>query len=867
MNLQLLDLGWAEPVPQHLMPQGDCYLWQPGLISLHAAADLLMALAYGLIPPLLIYGGLRRKNIPCTRLFNWLCVLIWMASASHFMEYWTVWHPAYWLAGIIKVIAAGMAGVTVLVLISVLVRSLALPWWRSHQRLNARLRAGQRNHWLREGPLRPFSQQGSIAMCDPEVCHTFERAAVGIAHVGLEGQWQRVNQRLCDLLGYSREALLQGNLLAITHPDDRASAELGVRTELLRDWVDPETREMRWVCKDGREIWVNLAVSLVCRSSGEPDYFIVVAEDISDRKQVEETLFKAKELAEITLKSIGDAVITTNAQGRVTYLNPVAEKLTGWCNGDAVDQDLLTVFNIIHEVTREPAVNPVEMVLRKRCIVSLADHTLLIAKDGHEFAIEDSAAPIFDQAGALMGTVLVFRDVSQSREMSRQLSWQAQHDTLTGLVNRWRFEQELTQAIEDAVNDNQQHSLCYLDLDQFKIVNDTCGHIAGDELLRQVARMLQHNIRASDILARLGGDEFGILLYNCPIENARIIAQKLQRLIQDFRFMWKDRSFVVGASIGIVTLDGETRDLATVLSAADVACYAAKDAGRNRIHVYRANDQILNRQRSERQWTVKIRHALEYNQFRLYYQRITPTVPGNLLLSDHYEILVRMVDETGKLVPPMAFIPAAERYGLMPEIDRWVVQTFFASYETFAQQAIADSGNGSRPTFMLNLSGTSVCSDKFLTMLVEQLRTGKVPPHHICFEITETAAIANLSQAADFISKLRAFGCQFALDDFGSGMSSFGYLKNLPIDYLKIDGNFIRDILEDPVDYTIVEFISHISRTIGMKTIAEFVESQVVRDRLRLIGVDYVQGYGISIPTPLPVYVPGERPSPSFGKS
>ncbi|MGF1499504.1 MAG: EAL domain-containing protein [Elainellaceae cyanobacterium] len=774
-----------------------------------------------LIPPSLLRYTQQRQGLPYSNLLYWLSALILVFGVARLIESWNPEHVAPWIAVATKGVAVGTAWLTILVLASILLI-------------------------LRRSSM-------AIAPSDSDMSDTFEQAAVGIAHLGLEGQWLCVNQRLCHILGYGRAELLQDTLQTITHPDDR-SGEARFRAQILDGLVDHHSQEQRCIRGDGHYIWVSLTLSLMRYPSGAPRYFVAVVEDISDRKQMEEALFKQKELAETTLKSIGDGVITTDADGRITYLNPVAEELTGWRNSEAIGQELLTVFKIVHEITREPAINPIEIVLRRRRIVTLASHTLLIAKSGHEFAIEDSAAPIFDRAGAIIGTVLVFRDVSQSREMSRQLSWQAQHDALTGLVNRWQFEQELTQAIAEAVNDNQRHSLCYLDLDQFKIVNDTCGHVAGDELLRQVGRMLQQNIRASDLLARLGGDEFGILLYNCPVENAHTIAQKLQRLLQDYRFVWKDRSFVVGVSIGIVTIDDESRDLATVLSAADVACYAAKDAGRNHIHVYRANDQILNRQRSERQWTVKIRHALEHNQFRLYYQRIAPTVPGNLQLFDHYEILVRMVDETDKLVPPMAFIPAAERYGLMPEIDRWVVQTFFASYEAFTQQAIASSDSHGSPTFMLNLSGTSVCNDQFLTMLVEQFRAGIVPPQHICFEITETAAIANLSQAVDFIRKLKAFGCQFALDDFGSGMSSFGYLKNLPIDYLKIDGNFIRDILEDPVDYTIVEFISHISRTIGMKTIAEFVENQIVRDRLCLMGVDYVQGYGISLPEPLSVH-------------
>ncbi|NEQ97285.1 MAG: EAL domain-containing protein [Cyanothece sp. SIO2G6] len=693
---------------------------------------------------------------------------------------------------------------------------------------------------------------------------TFEQAAVGLAHLNMHGQWLRVNQRLCDILGYERNDLFQCTFLDITHPDDLETDAESI-AQILTQKIDYYSVEKRYIRPDQSYVWVNLTVSLTWRYSGKsdtalspntPDYFIVVMEDISDRKRIEAELFAEKELAEITLKAIGDGVLTTDASGHITYINPVGEQLTGWLNEEALGQTSTSVLNILHEVTHEPMMSPIEQTLQTQQIVELANHSVLVAKDGQERAIEDSSAPIFDRDSNLVGAVLILRDVSQSRELAQKLSWQARHDSLTGLINRWGFEQELTHVMASLPDEHQHHSLCYLDLDQFKIVNDTCGHVAGDELLRQIAQLLRQNIRAADILARLGGDEFGILLQGCSLNHAQAIAEKMRQQIQDFRFIWQEKSFAIGVSIGIVAISSnntEFQDLTAVLSAADAACYAAKGAGRNRIHLYQVDDHTLNQQRSERQWTVKIRHALEHNQFQLHYHQVTPADPDRSQLGEHYEILVRMIDHKGGLIPPMAFIPAAERYGLMPEVDQWVVQTTFEYYDHLIQQIMTTMGSRTTPKLMINLSGTSLCNERFLTLLVNWFRAKRVPPSLICFEITETAAIANLSQAINFIDILKTFGCQFALDDFGSGMSSFGYLKNLPVDYLKIDGNFIRDILDDPVDCTIVRFISSLSQTLGIKTIAEFVENQQIRDRLQTIGVDYVQGYGIARPIPFQI--------------
>ena len=565
-----------------------------------------------------------------------------------------------------------------------------------------------------------------------------------------------------------------------------------------------------------------------------------------DHQRFEKTIRQEKELAQVTLQSIGDAVITTDWAGKVQYINPVAEKLTGWKTLEAHGQVLLEVFRIIDENSRATAENLVEEVWRSGQIVKLVNCTVLIARDGTEYAIDVSAAPIGIHQGIMIGTVLVFRDNTQSRSLAHQLSWQATHDTLTKLVNRCGFEQHLAKAIASAQHEETQHALCYLDLDQFKVVNDTCGHVAGDELLRQVSVLLRQRIRSTDILARLGGDEFGILLYQCSLQKAEQIVNSLQTLIQNFRFTWDGKTFTIGVSIGLVAIDHSSLDVNSLLGAADVACYAAKDKGGNYIQVYRAEDQELARQRGERQWILKIHAALEENRFCLYCQQIAPVAAA--LGETHCEVLLRMIDEEGGLVPPMAFIPAAERYNLMPVIDQWVIRTFFASYTQHLGEELRHQPHR---VYTINLSGASVNHNQFLDFLKELFAQYPIPPQSICFEITETTAVTNLRQAAQLVRELKQLGCRFALDDFGSGMSSLAYLKNLPVDYLKIDGSFVKNITSDQVNYALVECFNRVGQVMGMKTIAEFVENEATLEMLQSLGVNYAQGYGIAKPCPL----------------
>ena len=587
------------------------------------------------------------------------------------------------------------------------------------------------------------------------------------------------------------------------------------------------------------QLWFLARISLLSNNS-----VVWVVRDITERKHLEQALFQEKELAQITLQSIGDAVITTDAMGKVLEMNTAAEQMTGWQKEQARGLPLLDIFKIVNETTRQPVENPIYRALHEDRVVELANNTILIARDSTEYYIADSAAPIRDRRGKQIGAVMVFRDVTESRQLALQLSWQASHDALTKLYNRREFEKKIVEAINNSKNKNSQYVLCYLDLDQFKVVNDTCGHAAGDELLRQVSALLQQQVRSTDAIGRLGGDEFGILLSRCSLETAEQLAEKLRKSIHDIRFCWQGKTFTIGVSIGLIALNAETQDLTKILSAADAACFAAKHRGRNCVHVYRADDQELARQQGELQWLSNLNQALVENRFRLYSQKIIPLNMDDS--SEHHEVLLRLVDEQGKLILPMAFIPAAERYSLMPKIDRWVIETFIRRYQTDQNLKPKSCDQW----YSLNISGASLNNEQFVSFLQEQLTQCSFP-QKICFEITETTAISNLTKAVKFMGDLIKLGCCFALDDFGSGMSSLAYLKNLPVSYLKIDGSFVKNMVKDPIDRGMVESCNRMAHLMGIKTIAEFVEDEATLEQLRNLGVDYAQGHTIGKPYPL----------------
>jgi len=546
------------------------------------------------------------------------------------------------------------------------------------------------------------------------------------------------------------------------------------------------------------------------------------------------------------LDSLAEAVIATDAEGRIEYLNPAAETLTGSVAPDAVGKTLQEIVGLADESDRRPLSDPVRHTLASGAPINLNRRALLLSRsNGTERSIELSASPIRNAAGEVTGTVLLLHDVTEMRGLARQMSYQATHDALTGLVNRHEFERRTTEAIERGHRGDGQHVLCYLDLDRFKVVNDTSGHLAGDSMLREVAKILRDAVRDSDTVGRLGGDEFGMLLIGCPLEKARQIADDVCRAVSDYRFVWKDRIFNIGVSIGLVEISRESGSLEELLAAADSASYVAKKQGSGRVAVYSARDEALARHSGEIQWLQRLQGALKENRFQLYHQPIVPT-----FAEDHgpaMEVLVRLQDETGRDVPPSEFVRAAERYRLMGLVDRWVVQTTLAA---LGRGAISIPPHRS---LAINISGQTLGDVQFLEFVVECLDSTGVSPAQVCFEITESAVVANLDHARRFVGVLHGMGCQFALDDFGSGVGSFSNLKTLPMDYLKIDGSFMRNLARDSVNQAMVTAMIKLARTLNFKVIAEQVEDAAALEAARKMGVDFVQGYAIGRPQPLPL--------------
>lgn len=624
--------------------------------------------------------------------------------------------------------------------------------------------------------------------------------------------------------------------------------------QVLREAGHPDPLDTERLCRPGAKLELRIArpgktklyyeVSVSENHQDQELRFTGAVRDITERKAVEAQLHRERDLAQVTLASIGDGVITTDEAGVIQYINPVAARLTGWPAHQAKGQLITTVYNLQDEHTHQPLPNPVREVLKRSQLLPRREHALLLRRDQDSVPVLDTTAPIRSRDGILIGAVLVFHDVTVTLNLARELTHQATHDALTGIPNRREFERRLNELLARPEPQTQQHVLCYLDLDQFKIVNDTCGHVAGDELLRQVTQLMRGLLRAADTLARLGGDEFGLILQNCPLERALQLANKLREAIADFRFGWEGKSFSIGVSIGLVCIDSEQRDLGLLLACADAACYAAKESGRNRVHVYQADDSRLMEQQGQMQWVARLQSALDQDRLRLYVQPIVPLFPAPGQKT-HYEILVRL-EEEGKLILPGAFLPAAERYGLMPRIDQWVVNNTLAWMGDRLRQSGSLDG-----VYCINLSGASLSDERFRQSLHATLEQLHLPPGAVCFEITETAAVAHLSKVVHFIGEVKQLGCLFALDDFGSGLSSFAYLKNLPVDFLKIDGGFVKDIETDPIDLAMVQAINAIGHVMGLQTIAEYVSSPGILERIRDIGVDFAQGFHLGEPQPL----------------
>ncbi|MCU7834330.1 MAG: EAL domain-containing protein [gamma proteobacterium symbiont of Taylorina sp.] len=565
--------------------------------------------------------------------------------------------------------------------------------------------------------------------------------------------------------------------------------------------------------------------------------------EITLRKESEELLFAEKERFLVTLDSIDDAVITVDKKERVLYLNPKATELTGWDSINAINQPITKVVNLLNGDSRTPTENILRRVIDEQVPHRSADSLFLAHRDGYIISVKQLISPMRNRNNEVVGAVIALHDITDAKRMEQNLNYQASHDSLTGLINRTEFENRLRQSVEHCKTDKSTHALFYIDLDNFKIINDTCGHMAGDQLLCQITKILEDKLRRGDTLARLGGDEFGGILDGCPIDRAELIARDICQRIQNYLFVWEDHQFNIGASIGLVQINEDSQHIERLMSMADSSCYAAKDLGRNRVFVYQDDDAGMMQKQGEMQWVSRINKAFLEDRFVLYFQLISPVNRKEKGL--HFEILLRMLDEHNNLIAPGEFLPAAEHYDSIKTIDHWVVRNTFAwlnSHPEITQQVKLCS---------INLSGHSLGDEHFMHHLKEYFKTNHFPAHKICFEVTETAAIQNLSVAIHFIDTIKKLGCSFSLDDFGSGMSSFGYLKQLSIDYLKIDGLFVKDIVIDPVDAAMVKSINEVGQIMGLKTIAEYVENDDVLDAIREIGVDFAQGYAISHPKPL----------------
>ncbi|MEK6749482.1 MAG: EAL domain-containing protein [Pseudomonadota bacterium] len=561
-------------------------------------------------------------------------------------------------------------------------------------------------------------------------------------------------------------------------------------------------------------------------------------------RQARVALYTEKEKAQVTLDSMVEGVLVVTAEGRVDFVNPVAERLCGWREGEARGR---LAGEVLGGATQpQDGQNP----LLDACVAVCCDGEAVINTSGigyrcidnSEKIIEYTVSPMRDPSGSVLGAVILLRDVTEMRALGFELNFQARHDLLTGVLNRSEFENQLLLALEGARGGMLMHAYLHIDIDWFKRINDTMGRPAGDVILRQIAAVLSGRTQETDLIARLGSDEFGVLLVGCSEQRAELVAEEIRAAVHYSNFMWNDKNISMTISIGIAPIGADCGGVYDVLRAGDFACVAAKERGRNIVHTFKSDDRSLVLHQSRVHWMQRVNRALENNRFCLYAEPIKP-LADYTQGSAGYELLLRMIDDDGRLVYPMAFLPAAERYEMMPAIDRWVVEHAFSQLSTLSEQEFAQVS-----CFNINLSGQSICERSFAAFLIRTLRSGNVPPEKICFEITESTAVTNISQAMNLMTSLRKLGVRFALDDFGRGTSSFEYLKNLPVDYIKIDGIFVRNIFRDQTDYELVKSVGQIAKIMGIKTVAEYVENDRVRNTLIELGIHYGQGTGIAQP-------------------
>ena len=677
----------------------------------------------------------------------------------------------------------------------------------------------------------------------------FESIGDAVITTNATGKVSYLNRQAQQLIGQDEKDVL-GHLL-----DD----VLVLETEVKAEQDSPATgNAYRLHSGTGEALYVDVSRSPIHDDFDHEFGSVVILRDITQRKEVEETLRKNEERFALISRGTSDGIWDYNLETGQIYFSERWKAMLGYAE-DEFEDSFRSWQRVIHE-------NDLGEILHAwtECMTGASQsfnvEYRLTTRSGELKWVECRGLVLLSDQDVPIRIAGSHTDISQRKTSEQKLLWNSTHDTLTGLANRHAFEQCLDRELKLARRVEVEHALLYMDLDQFKVINDTCGHVAGDQLLRQLSAVLTKIIRGSDTLARLGGDEFAIFLKDCPVRKAVSIANLVRETIEDYCFVWEKQTFRVGASLGVVAIKRANASRNEVLAAADIACYAAKDMGRNRVHLYQESDDQMALRHREMHSVARITRALQEDRFVLYCQPIVP-VDGPGTAVSMQEILVRMLDEQGEIIAPDQFIPAAERYNLMPAIDRWVIRNLFV-------KLARDSKNGCLDAELIttvNLSGCSINEEGFLNFIKEQFATFSISPEQICFEVTETVAVANLAQAAVFIEELKALGCLFALDDFGSGLSSFGYLKNLPVDYLKIDGQFVRDMVDDPIDAAMVSAINQIGQVMGMKTIAEFVENKAILKRLFELGVDYAQGYGLAKPGPLDDAQPEKLESVSQG--
>ncbi len=647
------------------------------------------------------------------------------------------------------------------------------------------------------------------------------------------------NESAGSLVGLESAQLVGREIADLVKPAYRALFRKTVAKRLAGENA-PQRIEMQLINGNQTGLWVEAQSSNIEFRGRQA--ILTVARDVSHRKSLEVSLSRSKRQAQYTLESISEGVITTDNDGRIDYMNLAAEALIGTNRDDAAGHRVGELFTLVDDADRRPLGDPVERCLAMRRRVNMGRRAVLVSADSEqEHSVEITASPVRGPSNSISGTVVVFHDVSELRGLTQKMSYQATHDPLTGLINRREFERRLDEAMDSAHADEAVHIVFYMDLDRFKAVNDTCGHLAGDNMLREVATLIKEQVRDSDFVGRLGGDEFGALLIGCPIEKARQIATDICNAVADYRFVWKDKIFNIGISVGLIEVSHASGTLQDVMSAADSACYMAKQQGRGQVHIYSARDEAVARERGDIQWLRQLQTALHEDSFELAIQPII-AMSGRTESGPSVEVLIRLNDGQSRATNSAEFLRPAERYQMMPQIDRWVINAALAAISS------GEIKLTTHRSCAINLSSQTLGDESFLGFVVDALDRSGVAPSSVCFEVTEAAILSNVQHAQRFIEVLHGIGCEFSLDDFGSGLGSFSSLKHLPIDYLKIDGTYTRNLRSDLVNQEMVMAMIKLARTMQFRIVAEQVEHQEDFDWLRDAGVDFVQGYFVEAP-------------------